>query len=175
MSGIGDDFDLDETSFNLESVEMVEDDVDVHNELVSDDRVGVDVNVEVGIDSNSSNNHLPLPTIDEEKKKQFESRRDEILSCVPEEVKSRFGEIYFSNFGKFVGPVLVMNPYKVEPGPLREQWMTMFRNVSTIEHNVMLCVYSEVNQRFLPVILTLSSGCCFRFDSIGWATKRMNN
>jgi len=129
MSGGGDAFDLDETSFNLESVEMVEDDVDVHNELISDDRVGVDVNVEVGIDSNSGNiNHLPLPIIDEEKKKAFESRRDEVLSRVPEEVKSRFGEIYFSNFGKFVGPVLVMNPYKVEPGPLREQWLTMFRN-----------------------------------------------
>ncbi len=110
-------WDLDETSFNLDDIG--DDDIDVLHE----DRV--EVAVEVNMDS------LPPPPIDEEKKKEFERKRDEILSCVPEEVKARFGQIYFSSFGKFVGPVLIMNPYKVEPGPLRNQWITMFRNVST--------------------------------------------
>eukprot|EP00531_Pseudo-nitzschia_arenysensis_P006158 CAMPEP_0116125096 /NCGR_PEP_ID=MMETSP0329-20121206/5629_1 /TAXON_ID=697910 /ORGANISM="Pseudo-nitzschia arenysensis, Strain B593" /LENGTH=848 /DNA_ID=CAMNT_0003619115 /DNA_START=184 /DNA_END=2726 /DNA_ORIENTATION=- len=107
-------FDLDETSFNLDDIG--DDDVDVFSE----DRV--EVPVEVNVDS------LPPPPIDEEKKKEFERKRDEILACVPEEIKAKFGGIYFSSFGKFVGPVLIMNPYKVEPGPLRNQWLTMFRN-----------------------------------------------
>lgn len=129
MSADGNAVDLDARSFNLESVEIVDDDVDVSNELICEDRVGVDVNVEVNIDGDRNDVDVaPLPHIDEEKKRDFERRRDEILSCVPAEVKARFGEIYFSTFGKFVGPVLIMNPYKVEPGPLRDQWLTMFRN-----------------------------------------------
>jgi hypothetical protein len=124
MSGDGDPVDLDERSFNLESVEIEDDDVDVHNELICEDRVGVDVNLEV------NNNLPPPPAVDEEKKKKFERQRDEILSCVPAEVKARFGEMYFATFGKFIGPVLILNPYSVEPGPLRDQWIAMFRNVS---------------------------------------------
>ena len=116
-------FDLDEKSFNLESVDIVDDDdvAGVHNELTCEDRVGVEV---------SLGSLHPTP-IDAEKKKEFERTRDEILSAVPDEVKSKFGGIYFSSFGKMVGPVLVLNPYKVEPGPLRNQWITMFHNVSS--------------------------------------------
>jgi len=64
--------------------------------------------------------------IEKERKKEFERQKEEILSQVPPEVKARFGEIYFSTFGKFIGPVLVMDPYKVEPGPIRDQWVEMF-------------------------------------------------
>ena len=116
--------DWDEMSFKLESVdEMVDDmkDVHVHNELI----------VNVDIDNSSVGGGIS-PPIDKEKKKKFERKRDEILSCVPAEVKARFGEIYFATFGKFVGPVLIMNPYHVEPGPLRDHWFTMFRNVSIV-------------------------------------------
>ena len=131
MSGDSDAVDLDARSFNLDSVEIEDDGVDVQNDLICEDRVGVDVNVEVNIDAHRSHiDNLSLPRVDEQKKKEFERRRDEILSCVPEEVKARFGEIYFSTFGKFVGPVLIMNPYKVAPGLLRDQWLTMFHNVS---------------------------------------------
>lgn len=124
MSAGGGAMDLDETSFDLDNVE-IEDDVAVHNELVCEDHVGVDV--EVSMDS------LPPPPVDEEKKKEFERKRDEILSGVPEEVKSKFGEIYFSSFGKIVGPVLIMSPYMVEPGPLRDQWLSMYHNVSNCQ------------------------------------------
>ena len=124
--------DLDETSFNLDNVDIGEDDVGVHNELVAEDHVGLDV--EVGMDS------LPFPPIDEEKKKEFEKKRDEILSGVPEHVKSKFGEICFSSFGKIVGPVLIMSPYMVEPGPLRDQWLSMYRNVSNIRDWRICCV-----------------------------------
>ena len=127
MSGDGDPVDLDERSFNLDSVEMEDDDVAVHNALISEDRVGVDVNLEV-----DTNNLPPASVVDEKKKEKFERERDEILSGVPAEVKARFGGMYFATFGKLVGPVLVMNPYSVEPGPLRDQWITMFHNVSTV-------------------------------------------
>jgi len=127
MSADGDVVDLDERSFNLESVEIADDDVDVHNELICENRVGVDVKVD--IDGNRSNvSNLPPPPVDEKRKNKFEKQRNEILSCVPVEVKARFGEIYFSTFGKFLGPVLIMNPYKVEPGPLRDYWLSMFYN-----------------------------------------------
>ena len=113
--------DLDETSFNLDNVDMIDDEVvDVH------DHVGVDVDV-------GTEHELPEreAEIDEEKKKAFEKKREEILSAVPQSVKERFGKIYFSTFGKFIGPVLIMNPYKVDPkGALRKQWMGMFHNVS---------------------------------------------
>mmetsp|Transcript_27818 Transcript_27818/g.65392 ORF Transcript_27818/g.65392 Transcript_27818/m.65392 type:complete len:844 (+) Transcript_27818:118-2649(+) len=128
MSGGNDTVDLDARSFNLDSVEIVEDDVDVQNELICEDRVGVDVNVDVNADGDGSHADKISVPIDEKKKKKFDRQRDEILSRVPEEVKARFGEIYFSTFGKFVGPVLIMNPYKVAPGLLRDQWLAMFHN-----------------------------------------------
>ena len=123
--------DLDERSFNLEMVDEmvgVDDikDVDVHSELICENHVNVDIDID------SSSVGGIAPQIDEEKKKEYERKREEVLSCVPAEVKARFGEIYFSTFGKFVGPVLIMNPYHVEPGPLRDRWLTMSRNVSII-------------------------------------------
>ena len=120
MPDSGDAVDLDERSFNLESVELGDDDIDAQNGLIGEDRVGVDVGVEAE------------PLVDEERKKEFERQKDEILSHVPAEVKARFGEIYFSTFGKFTGPALVMDPYRVEPGPLRDQWIAMFHNVSIV-------------------------------------------
>jgi len=129
MSAEADDaVDLDATSFNLENVDII-DEVDVHSKLICDDRVGVDVNVDVNAANDVSNGkESVLVEIDEEKKKAFEKRRDKILRGVPEEVKARFGKIYFSTFGKFVGPVLIMNPFNVEPGLLRDQWIHMFHN-----------------------------------------------
>ena len=146
MSADEDAVDLDERSFNLESVEIVDDDVAVHNELLCENRVGVDVPVDVNVPVDISNVNDPrVPPVDEEKKKEFERERDEILSCVPEEVQNKFGEIFFSTFGKFVGPVLIMDPYKVEPGPLRDHWLTMFHSVSLAQ-----CCASQL---CTPVIL----------------------
>lgn len=131
----GDAVDLDATPFSLDNVEIMDDEVDVHNKLICEDCVDVNVDVDVNVNANncSSNknnnsNETVVVQIDEEKKKVFEKKRDKILSGVPEEVKERFGKIYFSTFGKFLGPVLIMNPFKVEPGLLRDQWIAMFRN-----------------------------------------------
>lgn len=143
--------DLDETSFDLDNVE-IEDDVAVHDDLVREDHVGVDF--EVSLDS------LPPPPVDEEKKKEFERKRDEILSGVPEEVKSKFGEIYFSSFGKIVGPALIMSPYMVEPGPLRDQWLSMYHNVSNCR--MYCCFYvafffRKLNNPLFPNVICIST------------------
>lgn len=108
--------DLDDISFNMESVDEMVGEIE-DNELICE-------NVDSGV-------NVSHP-VDEEKKKEFERNRDDILSRVPDKVKARFGEIYFSTFGKFTGPVLVMNPYSVAPGLLRENWFTMFNNVSIL-------------------------------------------
>lgn len=104
--------DLDDISFNMESVDEMVGDIE-ENELICE-------NVDNGV-------NVSHP-VDEEKKKEFERNRDDILSRVPNKVKARFGEIFFSSFGKFTGPVLVLNPYSVAPGLLRENWFTMFNN-----------------------------------------------
>jgi hypothetical protein len=66
-----------------------------------------------------------------EKKVEFERQRDEIMDDVPQSAKDRFGSIYFSRFGGYIGPVLVVNPYRVAPGPVRNTWLEMFHKVST--------------------------------------------
>lgn len=147
--------DLDETSFNLDNVEMMDDDVDVHNSLICEDRVGIDVNVEPNV---------PYE-IDEEKKKEFEKTKDEILAGVPEEVKARFGEIYFSTFGKFVGPVLVLDPYRVNPGELRNHWMVMCQNVSINLHlpkSSICCMFTIQHTACLRVTIGTS------MDNVYW-------
>jgi hypothetical protein len=63
-------------------------------------------------------------------KKEFESFRSEWLDRIPKEIKSRFREGGFSKWGKEWLPVLELGPFDVEPGPVREMWFDMFRNVS---------------------------------------------
>jgi hypothetical protein len=63
-------------------------------------------------------------------KEKFESYRTEWLDRIPKEIKSRFRECGFSKWGKEWLPVLVMGPFDVEPGPVRDMWFEMFRNVS---------------------------------------------
>ncbi|MGK3738461.1 MAG: hypothetical protein ACI90V_005308 [Bacillariaceae sp.] len=108
--------DLDEISFNMESVDEMVGDIE-GNELICENEVSTGVVND------------PYP-VDEKRKKEFERNRDDILSRVPAKAKKRFGEICFGSFAKFTGPVLVMSPYSVAPGPLRDNWLEMFKNVS---------------------------------------------
>ena len=66
------------------------------------------------------------------RKEDFENRRDDILSRIPDAVKGRFGEICFAKFGKFIGPVIILSPYCVAPGTVRENWLEMFNSVSPL-------------------------------------------
>lgn len=52
------------------------------------------------------------------------------LRDVPSTVKNKFGKIYFSKLGKFMFPCLVVDPYSVEPGSVRDKWLDMFEKVS---------------------------------------------
>merc|ERR1711865_565892 len=62
------------------------------------------------------------------RKEDFENRRDDILSRIPDAVKGRFGEICFAKFGKFIGPVIILSPYCVAPGTVRGNWLEMFNS-----------------------------------------------
>jgi len=64
----------------------------------------------------------------QEAKEQFEREKEEILSDVPEETKARFRQCGFATWGKVVYPMIELGPYDVPPGPLRDQWFSMFDN-----------------------------------------------
>ena len=52
------------------------------------------------------------------------------LSFIPRDVYNRFGTICFASYSKFLVPVLILSPYSVAPGVLRDNWFNMFHNVS---------------------------------------------
>jgi hypothetical protein len=85
--------------------------------------------------------------IDEEKKRLFEEKKEEIMRTVPKAVKKRFGEIVFATFGSFIGPVLILDPYRISPGPVRNQWLKMYQKVS------------QSKRIFLHCLLTLTRVC----------------
>ena len=66
-----------------------------------------------------------LPT-----RQEFERYRSGWLGRIPKCVKSRFREGGFSKWGKDWLPILELGPFDVEPGPVRDMWLEMFRNVS---------------------------------------------
>ena len=109
--------DLDEISFNMDSVDDMVGEIE-GNDLTCENEASV---------SGVVNDPYP---VDEKIKKEFERNREDIISRVPGKAKERFGEICFGSFAKFTGPVLVMSPYSVAPGPLRDNWLEMFKNVS---------------------------------------------
>jgi hypothetical protein len=63
------------------------------------------------------------------RKAAFEKLRDDVLNDVPEQVKEKYGQIGFSKWGKVFIPVLIMNPFHVPPGPVRETWFDMYEKV----------------------------------------------
>jgi hypothetical protein len=64
-----------------------------------------------------------------ERKANFEAQCAEVLDEVPETVKQRFGQIFFSKWGKEILPVLVLSPFDAPPGPMREMWFDMQEKV----------------------------------------------
>ena len=64
-------------------------------------------------------------------KEKFEQYRDDLLSRIPENVKSLFREGGFAKWsmGEWL-PVLELGPFDVEPGPLRDKWLFLFEKVS---------------------------------------------
>ena len=86
------------------------------------------------VDLDDMSSRTSSSAIDGKKKKEFDEKRDTILSSIPRDVYKRFGTICFASYSKFLGPVLILSPYSVAPGVLRDNWFTMFRNVSTMRY-----------------------------------------
>jgi hypothetical protein len=72
----------------------------------------------------------PRVVVDPVQKRIFDEQREQIMGAVPNAVKGRFGNIMYSTFGSYVGPVLILDPYNVGPGPVRDQWFRMYETVS---------------------------------------------
>eukprot|EP01083_Nonionella_stella_P233662 823035_1 len=58
----------------------------------------------------------------------FEKDRKDILQQIPEKSKREFRTLGFAKWGKDFLPVMVLGPYDVGPGGVRDQWMQMFEN-----------------------------------------------
>jgi hypothetical protein len=43
-----------------------------------------------------------------------------------------FGQIGFVKWGKGDHPVLILNPYYIPPGPVRDQWISMYKKVRAL-------------------------------------------
>ena len=63
------------------------------------------------------------------KKERFEKERYEILKELPGSLKDRFGQIFFAKWSGTTLPVLVLNPFSVAPGQVRNMWHVMFEKV----------------------------------------------
>jgi len=68
-------------------------------------------------------------------KVDFEEKKNAILSALPDEYKAMFGQIGFekSNYA-----VLILSPFDVPPGPVRDSWEEAFEKVSTLAHMALL-------------------------------------
>ena len=62
-------------------------------------------------------------------KRIFEEERDEVLKSIPAEYSNMMGQIGFTKWGRNTLPILILNPFHVPPGKVREQWMTMYKTV----------------------------------------------
>jgi hypothetical protein len=97
-----------------DNIDQVDDDDQVNN----NDQVDDDLSVEDG-------NQV------EEDFQVYDKDRD-MLRHVPDCVKARFGHIYFTKWGKGRQarylPVLVVNPFDIPPGDIRQAWIANFNS-----------------------------------------------
>lgn len=64
-------------------------------------------------------------------KKEFEAKRAEVLRSIPVDYRNRMGQICFTRWQKLgFLPILILNPYDVPPGAVREKWLAMYEKVS---------------------------------------------
>lgn len=62
-------------------------------------------------------------------KVEFEEFRDTCLSKIPKPYKQMFGQIGFTKLYNAVMPCLILNPFHVPPGVVRQMWLDMFKKV----------------------------------------------
>jgi hypothetical protein len=93
-----------------------------------------DLESESGDDGSMS---IPTELDDEEKKKLlekakalFEKEKKELLERIPNDVKKDFRSVCFTKWTSGFLPSMQLGPFDVRPGEVRDQWMSMFHNVS---------------------------------------------
>jgi hypothetical protein len=73
-----------------------------------------------------------LEGVKKDAKKEFEQEREVILAQLPRKVKDMIGEIGFTKWGKINFPVLILSPYDVPPGEVRDMWREAFERVRSL-------------------------------------------
>jgi hypothetical protein len=79
------------------------------------------------------NPSLSLATASLEKsieRQKFEAERSQILESLPKKYKDLFGQIGFCHWGRQLCPTLILNPFDVPPGSIRQLWLEMYNKVS---------------------------------------------
>ena len=72
-------------------------------------------------------------------KKEFEETKKQILDDIPESYKAGFREIGFVKWQKDWLPVLVVSPFDIPQGPVRDTWIQMYERVSSAK-STLRCV-----------------------------------
>ena len=62
----------------------------------------------------------------------FERDKKKTLTGVSGKIKARFRQLCFASWSKKMLPGIELGPYDVSPGTVRDQWLTMNRNVSAL-------------------------------------------
>ncbi len=95
-----------------------------------------DVEDERGNENESERESSPtvqndIEVLDEKERPKalFEEERAKVLEQIPDECKKEFRTLGFGKWSKHYLPVMVLGPYDVPPGPLRDQWMKNFDKV----------------------------------------------
>lgn len=91
---------------------------------------------------------LELPSAVLAKMEAFEKEKKEILDSLPDEVKARFGQQYFSKWGKNILPCVVMSPFDIPPSLARDQWLKMYEKVRGNEFLIVVFLGSEVSTQY---------------------------
>jgi hypothetical protein len=77
--------------------------------------------------------------IKEDAKKQFEFGRDSALASLPESFKRMFNRIGFTKRNNKYLPVIIMNPYSIPPGNVRNLWLSSYEEVSELSIKQSFC------------------------------------
>jgi hypothetical protein len=91
-------------------------------------------------------------------KKEFEEERMKVFDTLSESYKKMFGQIVFAKWRKESLPALILSPYNVPPGTVRNMWMDKFEKVRFVDIVSTITIGLNKVKRcfpFLPVIFTL--------------------
>jgi hypothetical protein len=78
----------------------------------------------------------------------FEKEKEKILDSLPDEVKARFGQQYFSKWAKNILPCVVMSPFEIPPSLARNLWLKMYEKVRRNEFLNVVFLGSEVSTQY---------------------------